>query len=157
LNRLRLTDWLIVAACIAFALTSFLVDPLSAFGVPVDGNSGCPVIHAVSGWALRTDPLWLDNPVMLRVQTGISVFVYGPFYLVLTLATIKQWRFIRTPALLFSGAMIVNVTVYVVAALIGYNVKEPVLFVAVNAPYLALPLGLIAKYGRPTTTAVSSN
>jgi hypothetical protein len=145
-KSLRIGDWLIVTACAAFALTSFLVDPISAFGIPVDPASACPVIRAVSSWAVRTDPLWLENPAMLRVQTGISVFLYGPFYILLMLATLRRWSFIQVPALVFSGALTVNVLIYVGAAFVGHRVTEPVLFLLVNLPYLGLAVGLTVRY-----------
>ena len=147
-------DWLIIVACTAFAATSFLVDPIAAFAVPLHADSGCPVVRAVWGWASRTDPLWLEDPPMLRVQTALSVFLYGPFYVILIVALLRRARFIRVPALVFAGALASNVLVYTIGALVGYHVAQPLLFVAVNLPYFLLPLGLVARFGpRPQPAA----
>lgn len=144
--KLTPLEWAIVALCAFFALTSFLVDPCSAFGIAVDVNSKCPIIRASSQWAVKTDPLWLANPPMLRVQTGISVFVYGPLYVMTIIAVFKQLAWIRLPALLLSGALTVNVLVYVIAAFLGYHVNEPIPFIAVNLPYLILPVLLVKRF-----------
>jgi hypothetical protein len=145
--KLSRLEWLIVLLCGAFALTSFLIDPCSAFNIPIDVHSKCPIIKASSQWATLTDPLWLANPPMLRVQTGLSVFVYGPFYVLTIVALLKAADWIRLPALLISGALIVNVLVYVIAAFIGYRVNHPIIFVAVNVPYVILPWALIKRFG----------
>jgi hypothetical protein len=139
-------DWILMVLCAAFAMTSFLVDPLSAFNVGVDANSTNAIVRSVSNWALRTDPLWLENPPLLRVQTGISVFVYGPFYLLTIVALLKRLTFIRVPAMVVGGALAVNVITYVVASLVGYHVAEPALFVTVNVPYLLLAILLIVRF-----------
>jgi hypothetical protein len=145
--KLTRLEWLIVLMCGGFALTSFLIDPCSAFNIPIDVSSKCPIIRASSRWAEFTDPLWLANPPMLRVQTGLSVFVYGPFYVATIVALAKEAGWIRLPALLISGALIVNVLVYVIGAFIGYHVNHPIIFVAVNVPYVILPMLLIKRFG----------
>ncbi len=93
---------------------------------------------------------------MLRVQTALSVFVYGPFYLVLLVALVKRTDFIRVPALVFAGALGSNVVIYTVAALALYRVAEPLLFVTVNLPYLGLAVALVRRYGRPVAAARAS-
>ncbi len=150
--RLTRLEWLIVVLCAFFALTSFLVDPCAAFGIPVDVHSKCPIIPQSSWWAVYTDPLWLADPPMLRVQTGISVFVYGPYYVLAIVAILKRAAWIRVPSLLLAGALTVNVIVYVVAAFLGYHVNHPIAFIGVNVPYLILPVALVARYGRATAT-----
>jgi hypothetical protein len=140
-------DWLIIVGCIAFAATSFLVDPLAMFGVPMRADSDSAIVRAVSGWATRTDPLWLEDPPMLRVQTGLSVFLYGPFYLLTMVAMLtKRHQFLRVPALVFAGALASNVIIYTVAAFVGYHVASPLLFVVVNLPYLLFAIGLIWRF-----------
>jgi len=140
-------DWLIIVACIAFAATSFLVDPLAAFGVPMRMDSDSAIVRAVSGWATQNDPLWLENPPMLRVQTAISVFIYGPFYLLmLTALLLKRHNFLRVPALVFAGALASNVIIYTVAAFVGYHVQSPFIYVVVNLPYLLFAIGLIWRF-----------
>jgi hypothetical protein len=143
-------DWLIIVGCMAFAATSFLVDPLAAFAVPVQVDSDSAIVRAVSDWATRNDPLWLENPPMLRVQTALSTFVYGPFYLLTMVALLlRRHQFLRVPALVFAGALASNVIIYTVAAFVGYHVASPLLFVVVNLPYLLFAIGLIWRFGVP--------
>lgn len=146
--KLTKLEWGIVGLCAFFALTSFLIDPCAAFGIPVDVNSKCPIIRSSSGWAVYTDPLWMADPPMLRVQTGISVFVYGPYYVLTIVALVRRLAWMRLPSLLLAGALTVNVVVYVVAAFVGYHVNHPAAFVAVNVPYVILPVLLVMRFGR---------
>ena len=139
-------DWLIIVACVAFAATSFLVDPLSSFAVPMRLDSDNPIVRSTAAWAHRTDPLWLENPPMLRVQTALSAFVYGPFYLLTAVALWRRARFIRVPALVMAGALGSNVVIYVVGAFVGYHVASPGLFLAVNLPYFFLAAGLVVRF-----------
>jgi hypothetical protein len=145
--KLTRLEWTIVLMCGGFALTSFLVDPLSAFNAAIDVHSKCPVIRATSQWAELSDPLWLANPPLVRGQTGLSVFVYGPLYVMIIVALFRQASWIRLPALLLSGALTVNVLAYVIGSFIGYHVNHPLLFVAVNLPYVLLPVALIKRFG----------
>jgi hypothetical protein len=145
--KLTRLEWIIVVMCGFFALTSFLVDPCSAFNIPIDAHSKCPIIRATSQWAQRTDPLWLANPPVVRIQTGLSVFVYGPFYLLTIGALFRKASWIRLPALLISGALFTNVLVYIIASFIGYHVNQPLTFLAVNLPYALLPVALVKRFG----------
>jgi len=141
-------DWLLIFACVAFAVTSFVVDPVSAFGVPLAADSTSPVTRALWGWATLSDPLLLEDPPLLRVQTALSVFIYGPFYVLLAIALARRAAFIRVPALVFAGALASNVIIYMVAAFVGYHVARPGLFLAINLPYLMLAIGLILRFAR---------
>jgi hypothetical protein len=112
----------------------------------MDLHSTNAIVRSTAAWAYRTDPLWLENPPMLRVQTALSVFVYGPFYVLLAIALWRRARFIRVPALVMAGALGSNVIIYVVGAFVGYHVAAPVLFLAVNLPYLLLAAGLVVRF-----------
>ena len=65
MSRADSWDWLFIIAFVAFALTSFIMDPLAAFHVPLSAASPCPIIRASYSWATMTDPLWLDDPYLM--------------------------------------------------------------------------------------------
>lgn len=52
-----------------------------------------------------TDPLLLHPPIGLEIQTFISAFVFGPFYLLLVYAFSTGRDWIRMPAILYVSAM----------------------------------------------------
>jgi arachidonate 15-lipoxygenase len=143
MSRADSWDWLFLIAFFAFALTSFIMDPLAAFHVPLSATSSCPIIRASYSWATMTDPLWLEDPPWVQVQTGISVFVYGPFYVLSFIAWLMRANWIRIPSLVFAGALAVNTVVYTVADYMTGGVGKPVLFFLVNLPYFALAVGLV--------------
>ena len=127
-------------------LLTFVIDPLSAFGVPLTADSANPLARAMFRFASQTDPLLLEDPPMLRAQTGVSMFVYGPFYLLLIYALVRRAAWIRVPALVFAGALAINVVVYVTADFVGYHIANPVLFIGVNLPYFLLAVGLVLRF-----------
>src|SRR5438309_3659625 len=146
MSRADSWDWLFVVIFIAFALTSFIMDPLAAFHVPLSAASPCPIIRASYSWATMTDPLWLDDPPWVQLQTGISVFVYGPFYVISIFAWLGRRNWIRVPSLVVAGALAVNTIVYTVADYLTGGVQRPFLFFVVNLPYFALAVGLVWRF-----------
>jgi hypothetical protein len=136
-------DRILMLCLFAFALSSFLMDPLAAFHIPLSASSSCPVIRASYAWAQLTDPLWIQDPPFVRIDTFISVFIYGPMYVLMVLAFWRRWNWIRLPAIVISGALATNVITYVGAEFIGDQVAKPLLFVAVNAPYFLVAAALV--------------
>jgi arachidonate 15-lipoxygenase len=146
MSRADSWDWLFIITFVAFALTSFIMDPLAAFHIPLSATSPCPIIRASYSWAMSTDPLWIEDPPFVQIQTGLSTFLYGPFYLVLIYAFVKRRNWVRVPAIWFAGALATNVITYVGAEFLGHKVAKPVIFVLVNLPYFALSVGLAFRF-----------
>ncbi len=136
-------DRIFILFFFGFAMSSFLMDPLAAFHIPLSPDSPCPVIKASYAWAKLTDPLWLEDPPFVRIDTCISVFIYGPMYILLIVSFLKRYNWIRVPAIVISGALMTNVITYVGAEFITDRVDKPVLFVAVNAPYFIVAACLV--------------
>jgi hypothetical protein len=135
-------DRILMLCFFAFSLSSFLMDPLAAFHIPLSATSPCPIIRMSYSWAMLTDPLWLEDPPFVRIDTFISVFFYGPMYVLLIFAFWLRWSWIRLPAIVMSGALMSNVVTYVGAEFLGDHVAKPALFVAVNAPYFIVAVCL---------------
>ena len=109
-------DRVLVAACVAFAATSLLFDRAAALDW-VGPEVGDPFGRALYWYAAKYDPLVAQNPLWLRVMSGISAFVFGPFYFVLGWGIAKRRRWIRAPAIVYAAVMLYTMVVHVVVEL----------------------------------------
>ena len=87
-----------------FACTSAVSDAIPTLGVAIGPHAS---FLGRINWAYGhdTDPLFIRPPVWMRFVTGLSAFVYGPFYLLLVycLATGRNW--IQVPAVMYATAI----------------------------------------------------
>ncbi len=95
----------------------------------------------------------MHPPVWMRFVTGLSAFVYAPFYLVLVYALIRGRNWIQLPAVIYA-TMIVTLTGVVVFGVefIGeqpYRTPNPLGFLAYNLPYVLIPLLLLIRMRKP--------
>jgi EXPERA (EXPanded EBP superfamily) len=139
---LRWPDGLVLVTLVGFAATSFLFDRAAALDL-VAPDSADPFGRALWSYGQRFDPLVAENPLFLRVMSGISAFVFGPFYL---WAARALWR--ADPRLLgvapwYAAAMLYSMVVHIVVEL-RHEVPPPdtVLLLLIYLPYVALPLAL---------------
>lgn len=139
--RARRRDVLFVLAFAFFAFSSFLSDSLVARGIALAPDSPSFWARANYWYADGTDPLLLHAPVSLHVQTFISAFVFGPFYLVLVYAFVRGRDWIRMPAIVYLSAMLYGMVVFLGTEFLGdlppTNVAK---FCAFNFPYWIVPL-----------------
>jgi emopamil binding protein len=150
--RERPGDWLFVLAFSFFAFSSCFSDAVVTRGVPLAPDS--PSFWARANWwyANGTDPLLFHPPIGFRMQTGVSAFVFGPFYLVLVYAFLTGRDWIRMPALLYVSAMVYGMVIVLGTEFLGdeppTNVPK---FLAFNLPYLFVPLllGWRMRHPRP--------
>lgn len=139
--RHRRLDLLLVACFAVFAFTSLVMEMYIVFGVDLRSATD-PLGRA---WLLYTrwDPLFLDTPMWLRIMCGIDGFVFGPFYLVLIWALVRERGWIRIPALLYVSAIVYSTLVY-----FGYEFvvererADLAMVVLINVPYTIMPLVL---------------
>src|SRR5262245_25845804 len=110
--RERPGDWLFVLAFSFFAFSSAFSDSLVARGIALAPDSQSFWVRANYWYAAGTDPLLLTPPVSLRVQTFISAFVFGPFYLVLVYAFVRGRDWVRLPAIVYVSAMLYGMVVF---------------------------------------------
>ena len=137
----RPRDWFFVLAFSFFAFSSFFSDSWHALGL-LHGDGFWPEANR---WYAEVagDEFFKADHKFVRVNTGISGMVYGPFYLVLVYAFIKGKNWIRTPALIYVGAMLHGMTEFVIYEYwIGPPPGNPLVFWLFNGPYAIIPIML---------------
>jgi hypothetical protein len=149
----RRADIFFAAVFLLFALTSGISDLVPTIGMTMSPDSPNPLARANWWYAHDTDPLFMNPPVWMRIVTGLSAFVYGPFYLVLAWALIRGRNWIQLPALVYA-VMISSLTGIVVFGVEffgepAWRTPQPGKFLAFNLPYVLIPLLLLARMRKP--------
>ncbi|MGB8331784.1 MAG: emopamil-binding family protein [Polyangiales bacterium] len=145
---MRPGDWFFVAAFAFFAFSSFFSDSWHALGL-LEGDA---FWSRANRWyaEVSADHFFAAEHQYVRVNTGISGLIYGPFYLVLVYAFVTGKNWIRTPALIYVGAMLHGLTEYCVWEYwIGPPPGKPLIFWAFTAPYGIVPLLLAVRMWKP--------
>jgi hypothetical protein len=142
---MRRSDLALCACFALFAFTSLVMEPYVVWGLDYH-RAGDPFAAGWLLYATRWDPAFLEPPLFLRIMCGIDLFIFGPFYLVLIYAFIKQKNWIRIPALLQSTALIYSTVEYFAFEFIGERSRADILMVIVcNIPYTVVPLLLMFR------------
>ena len=136
-----------------FAITSVISDALPTLGVSMSPDSINVLARANYWYASTTDPLFMNPPVWMRFVTGLSAFVYGPFYLLLVNCLIKRKNWIQLPAVIYA-TMISTITGIIVFGVefFGepqFRTPNPLKFLLFNLPYVFLPLLLLIRMRKP--------
>jgi len=146
--RQRPFDYFFVVIFSLFFITSMISDAIPTIYGPLDPNTN--VFTKMNyDYAKGCDPLFLNPPIWMRFVTGLSAFVYGPFYLVLVAAFIKGWNRIQVPAIMY-GSVIAFITGVVVFGVEFFGEPEwrcqnPGKFLPLNTPYVLIPLLLVIR------------
>ncbi|HEY1487375.1 MAG TPA: emopamil-binding family protein [Micromonosporaceae bacterium] len=151
--RERRIDIFFAVIFAAFAVTSVISDLLPTVGVNFSHDSSNFFVHSNYWYAHDADPLFMNPPDWMRIVTGLSAFVYMPFYLVLVYCLVTARNWIQLPSVIYA-TMIVTLTGVVVfgvefwgeAALRTHN---PAKFLAFNLPYVLVPLLLLIRMRKP--------
>jgi peptidoglycan/LPS O-acetylase OafA/YrhL len=151
--RLRPIDLFFVVIFSAFTITSLISDLLPTLGVDISHPSSNFFVNSNWWYAHDTDPLFMTPPVWMRIVTGLSAFVYMPFYVLLVLALIKGWNWIQLPAVIYA-AIIASITGIVVFGVEFFGEPQwvtpnPAKFLAFNLPYVLVPILLLIRMRRP--------
>jgi peptidoglycan/LPS O-acetylase OafA/YrhL len=151
--RLRPIDLFFVVIFSAFTITSLISDLLPTIGVDISHPSSNFFVNSNWWYAHDTDPLFMTPPVWMRIVTGLSAFVYMPFYVLLVLALIKGWNWIQLPAVIYA-AIIASITGIVVFGVEFFGEPQwvtpnPAKFLAFNLPYVLVPILLLIRMRRP--------
>ena len=143
----RKRDVFLIVCFAFFAFSSFDSDACyTVYGM--DGDAGCVLANRAYA-ELAGDGLFAAQPGFLRTRTGVSAFVYGPFYLLLIWAFLRGANWIRKPALLYVGSMGVGVCEHLIwEMVVGPVPQRPGVFLAINLPYLLVPSLLGARVWR---------
>ncbi|MGC9152011.1 MAG: EXPERA domain-containing protein [Microbacter sp.] len=136
-----------------FAVTCVISDAIPTLGIVMDPHSANVLARANYWYAASTDPLFMHPPVWMRIVTGLSAFVYGPFYLLLVYCLVKGKNWIQLPAVIYA-TMIVTLTGIVVFGVEffgepAFRTPDPIKFLTFNLPYVLIPLLLLIRMRKP--------
>lgn len=151
--RGRRIDIVFAVVFAAFAVTSVISDLLPTVGVDFSHPSDNFFVNSNYWYAHDADPLFMHPPDWMRIVTGLSAFVYLPFYLVLVFALLRGHNWIQLPAVIYA-TMIVSLTGIVVFGVEFFGepalrTNNPGKFLAFNLPYVLLPLLLLIRMRKP--------
>ena len=134
-------------------ISCMISDAIPTLGIVQSPDS--PNILAQINYAYSSvnDPLFMNPPVWMRFVTGLSAFVYAPFYIVLVYALIRGRNWIQLPSVIYA-TMIVTLTGVVVFGVefFGepqYRTPNPLGFLAYNSLYVLIPLILLIRMRKP--------
>ncbi|MDP1827175.1 MAG: emopamil-binding family protein [Archangium sp.] len=149
----RRIDVFFAVIFVVFALTSGISDAVPTLGIEMSPDSPNPLARANYWYAIDADPLFMHPPVWMRFVTGLSTFVYGPFYLLLAWALVKGKNWIQLPSVIYA-TMISSITGVIVFGVEffgepGLRTQNPVKFLAFNLPYVVLPILLLVRMRKP--------
>lgn len=149
----RRIDVFFAIVFVLFAFTSGISDAVPTLGIDMAPDSPNPLARANYWYAVDADPLFMHPPVWMRFVTGLSTFVYGPFYLLLAYALVQGKNWIQLPAVIYA-TMISTITGVIVFGVEFFGEPEfrtqnPVKFLSFNLPYVVLPLLLLARMRKP--------
>ena len=138
---------------ILFAITCCISDAIPTLGIPISSSSSNVLVRANYWYASSTDPLFMNPPVWMRLVTGLSAFVYGPFYLILVYCLLKGKNWIQLPAVIYAS-MIIIIKGFIVFGVefFGepqYRTLNVLKFLLFNLPYVLLPLLLLFRMRKP--------
>jgi hypothetical protein len=116
------------------------------------------IVNMVHSYGRHYDPLLMARPAFWRMTIWIDVLWNGPFYVAAIYAIVRGREWIRVPALIWSGSMSAVVLIILAEEYNGIHASPhfPIVLL-LNVPWLALPLGVIARMARdhPFTKAAA--
>lgn len=123
-----------------------IADP-TAFDYPLWPPA--PVVDLVHWYGAHYDPLLMARPPFWKMTMWIDVLFFGPFYLAAGYAFVRGRSWIRTPALVWSGTMLANVSIILMDERYGVTPAPnfPIV-VGFNLPWLLLPVAMIWRMRR---------
>jgi hypothetical protein len=151
--RERPIDMFFMAVFSLFIVTSCIADMIPSLGIDFNQPSENFIVNANYWYAEGTDPLFQNPPVWMRIVTGLSAFVYMPFYIILVISLARGWNRIQLPSVIYA-AMISSITGIIVFGVEFFGESEwvspnPVKFLSFNLPYVLLPLLLLVRMRKP--------
>jgi len=153
--RNRKADWILLAffAVNLFFITYFVDIEQLTIANPLHFTYPAWPPHAivdmVHSYGQKYDPLLMARPAFWRMTIWIDVIWNGPFYVAAIYAISRGREWIRVPALIWSGSMSAVVLIILSEEYNGIHASPhfPIVLL-LNIPWLALPLGTIARMAR---------
>src|ERR1700742_1831647 len=151
--RERRIDIVFAVVFAAFTVTSVISDLLPTIGVDFGHPSDNFFVQSNYWYAHDADPLFMHPPDWMRIVTGLSAFVYMPFYVVLVFALVTAENWIQLPAVVYA-TMILTLTGIVVFGVEFFGdpatrTGNPGKFLVFNLPYVLVPLLLLIRMRAP--------
>jgi len=149
----RRIDVFFIVIFSVFIITSLISDLLPTVGVDFTHPSSNFFANSNYWYAHDADPLFMHPPVWMRIVTGLSAFVYMPFYIVLVAALARGRNWIQLPSVIYATtiAMLTGVVVFGVE-FFGepqFQTQNPLKFLAFNLPYVLIPILLLIRMRKP--------
>jgi hypothetical protein len=151
--RERRIDIVFAVVFAAFTVTSIISDLLPTVGVDFSHPSSNFFVNSNYWYAHDADPLFMHPPAWMRIVTGLSAFVYMPFYVLLVICLLRGYNWIQLPSVIYA-TMIATITGVIVFGVEFWGEPEwrtgnPAKFLAFNLPYVLLPLLLLIRMRKP--------
>lgn len=151
--RKRPVDIFFAVAFSWFAISSGIADAVATLAIPMTPDSPNFLARANWWYAHDCDPLFMNPPFWMRICTGLSAFVYGPFYLILVPALLRGWNRIQFPAVIYA-TLIVGITGIIIFGVEFFGEPQwrtpnPLKFLSYNLPYVLIPLALLIRMRKP--------
>jgi hypothetical protein len=151
--RDRKVDIVFAVIFAAFTVTSIISDLLPTVGVDFSHPSKNFFVNSNYWYAHDADPLFMNPPDWMRIVTGLSAFVYMPFYIVLVFALVRGKNWIQLPSVIYA-TMIFSITAIIVFGVEfwgeqAFRTHNPLKFLAFNLPYVLVPLLLLIRMRKP--------
>ncbi len=148
--------WVDIAFAVFFTwavVSSGIADLIPTLGIPITADATNPIVAANYAYGHDADPLFIDPPVWMRFVTGLSAFVYGPFYILLVLALLRGCNWIQLWAVIYASAISIITGVIVFGVeFFGepeFQTQNPAKFLAINLAYVIVPILLLIRMRKP--------
>ncbi len=149
----RRIDIFFAVVFLIFTITCGISDAIPTLGIEMSPSSTNILARANYWYASSADPLFMHPPVWMRFVTGLSAFVYGPFYLLLVYCLVKGKNWIQLPSVIYA-TMITGITGIIVFGVEFFGEPEfrtpnALKFLMFNLPYVLIPLLLLIRMRKP--------
>jgi len=107
------------------------------------------MVDLVHWWGRTFDPPLMAREAWWRATIWIDVVFFGPFYAVAIYAYAWGKNWIRIPSIIWASVMMTNVIIILFEELAGLHATpRPGIVLLANAPWLLLPVVVIARMAR---------
>ncbi|MCU1507788.1 MAG: hypothetical protein JWQ12_53 [Glaciihabitans sp.] len=151
--RQRPIDIAFIVIFSVFIVTCIISDSIEGLGIPQTATTTNILAQWNYTYSSQYDPLYMSEPLWLRMISGTSAFVYLPFYVILIVSLVRGWNRIQLFAVIYA-TMIISLTAIPIFGVEffggpGERTPNPVGFLLYNGPYVLFPLILLIRMRKP--------
>jgi len=139
----RRLDYLLLPALVVGILNSVALSLPEGLGVRVTPDSPWPPLRSLHTWAVQQEPQHLVMPPALRASLLYDGFVQLALVVVLVvgLARLKDWPWLRTVALVYAVSAVMNMYFYFMQTFLGPDSPAHLAtYLPINLPWLLVPV-----------------